>query len=94
MTYEYDLLFWLNNFDKVIKSRIIFNRASDLKIETEDQAAAIFLFENKVLGTIISDYLQQYYARKCKVVGEKGALEWDFKENTVLLKIKDNIKNF
>ncbi|MEK9170302.1 MAG: Gfo/Idh/MocA family oxidoreductase [Patescibacteria group bacterium] len=90
--HEYDLLFWLNNFDKVIKSRIIFNRASDLKIETEDQAAAIFLFENKVLGTIISDYLQQYYARKCKVVGEKGALEWDFKENTVLLKIKDNIK--
>ena len=73
-------------------SKIIFNRASDLKIETEDQAAAVFLFKNKVLGMVISDYLQQYYARKCKVVGEKGALEWDFKENTVSLKIKDKVK--
>jgi len=90
--HEYDLLFWLNNFNKVIKSNIISNRSSNLEIETEDQAVGTFLFSNKVLGTVISDYLQQYYARKCKVVGEKGALEWDFKENIVFLKTKDSIK--
>lgn len=90
--HEYDLLFWLNDFNKVLKSEIMFNRASDLEIETEDQAAGAFLFSNKVLGVVLSDYLQKNYTRKCKVVGERGALEWDFKENKVLLKAKDNIK--
>lgn len=90
--HEFDLLFWLNDFNKVTESKIIFNHASDLEIETEDQAAAIFLFSNKVLGTVQSDYLQKNYTRKCKVVGERGELEWDFKENKVLLKTKDNIK--
>ena len=90
--HEYDLLFWLNNFIKVIENKIIFNHASNLEIETEDQAAAIFLFGNKVLGTVLSDYLQKNYTRKCKVVGEKGELEWDFKENKVWFKTKDSIK--
>lgn len=89
--HEFDLLFWLNNFDKVVKSKIIFNHASDLEIQTEDQAAGIFLFRNKVLGVVLSDYLQQCYSRKSKVVGERGVLEWDFKENTVLLKTKDKV---
>ena len=90
--HEYDLLFWLNNFNKVTKSKIIFNHVSNLEIQTEDQAAAVFLFRNKVLGTVISDYLQQSYSRKCKIVGEKGELEWDFKENKVWFKTKDSIK--
>lgn len=90
--HEYDLLFWLNDFNKVIENKIIFNRASNLEIETEDQAVGTFLFDNKVLGVVLSDYLQQSYSRKCKVVGEKGALEWDFKENIVFLKTKDTIK--
>lgn len=90
--HEFDLLFWLNDFNKVVESKIIFNHASNLKIETEDQAAAIFLFKNKVLGTVQSDYLQKNYTRRCKVVGEKGELEWDFKENKVWLKTKDKIK--
>lgn len=92
-THEYDLLFWLNDFNKVIENKIIFNHASNLEIETEDQAAGVFLFSNKVLGVVLSDYLQKHYARKCKVIGEKGELEWDFKENIVWLKNKDAVKN-
>lgn len=90
--HEFDLLFWLNNFNRVIEKKVIFNHSSDLDIQTEDQAIGTFLFKNKVLGMVICDYLQQHYTRKCKIVGERGALEWDFKDNNVLLKTKDEIK--
>lgn len=90
--HEFDLLFWLNNFSKVIKSNFIFNHASDLEIQTEDQAVGTFLFSNKILGTVFCDYLQQYYMRRCGITGARGSLEWDFKENKVFLKTKDGIK--
>ena len=54
---------------------------------------ACFKFQNKVLGSVLSDYLQQAYSRRLKIVGEKGTLEWDFKENIVWLKTRKAIKN-
>lgn len=90
--HEFDLLFWLNDFGPVVDYKIIYNRASSLAIETEDQAVGTFLFKNKTLGVVICDYLDQNYSRNCKIVGEKGSLEWSFKENIVWLKEKDNTK--
>lgn len=90
--HEFDLLFWLNDFNKVIKNTIISNHSSDLEIQTEDQAIGTFLFKNKIMGMVICDYLQRSYTRKCKIVGERGSLEWDFKDNEVLLKTKDTVK--
>ncbi len=98
--HEFDLLFWLNDFGPVKDVKFIFNKVSNLEIETEDICFATFKFKNRVLGMVRCDYLQQSYSRKCKVAGEKGNLEWDFKENIVWLKTKEDnkklfeIKNF
>lgn len=90
--HEFDLLFWLNNFQPVKESKFIFDKVSHLEIETEDICLAAFKFKNKVLGQVRCDYLQQVYSRTSKVVGEKGNLEWDFKENIVWLRTKTTDK--
>jgi len=87
--HEVDLLFWLNNFSKAKKHCLLFNRAGNLKIKTEDQAVSSFLFENKVLGLVSCNYLDQNYSRSMKIVGARGSLEWSFKNNKVWLNTKD-----
>ncbi|MFH1662267.1 MAG: Gfo/Idh/MocA family oxidoreductase [Candidatus Falkowbacteria bacterium] len=90
--HEFDLLFWLNNFNDVFDYKLIFDKVGDLEIETEDSCIASFKFKNKVLGLVRCDYLQKNYSRNCKIVGEHGNLEWDFNENVVWLKTKDKIE--
>ncbi len=83
--HEFDLMFWLNNFEPVIKSEMIFDKISDLEIETEDISFVLFKFKNKVFGSVRCDYLQKSYSRNCKIVGSKGNLKWDFNESKVWL---------
>ena len=83
--HEFDLLFWLNNFVEVKESKFIYGKVSNLEIATEDNCMAIFKFSNKALGLVKCDYLNKKYTRNCKIVGEKGSLEWDFNENIVWL---------
>lgn len=90
--HEFDLLFWLNNFAKITEAKFVYDKTSDLEITTEDNCLAIFKFSNKVLGLVKCDYLQKKYTRGCKIVGEKGNLEWDFNENVVWLQTKDKSK--
>lgn len=89
--HEFDLLFWLNDFKKVIDSSVLSSHASDLHIETEDQAVGTFLFENRVLGTVSCDYLSERYHRTARIVGENGNLTWDFLTNKVNLETKDAV---
>jgi predicted dehydrogenase len=90
--HEFDLLFWLNDFADTSKEIVISNRASDLGIETEDQAVGVFVFKNKVVGTVIANYLSQQYRRRLTIIGEKGNLTWDFNENIVWLETKGERK--
>lgn len=83
--HEFDLLFWFNNFVKIKEVNFVYDKISDLEIATEDNCMAVFKFSNKVLGLVKCDYLQKKYTRSCKIVGEKGNLEWDFNENIVWL---------
>jgi len=87
--HEFDLLFWLNNFSPVKKAQFIYDKVSDLQIQTEDICVAGFQFKNNIIGSVRCDYLQKSYSRSCKVVGEFGNLEWDWQENIVWLKTKD-----
>lgn len=81
--HDFDLLFWLNKFPGVKKSSLIFAKLSRLDMDVEDIASAIFLFDNNVLGSVRCDYLQQYKHKDCRVIGEKGNLSWDFREDAV-----------
>lgn len=83
--HSFDLIFWFNNFINAKKTSLIFDKTSDLEIETEDNFIASFIFDNKVLGSIRGDYLQKSYSWSCKIIGKKGNLTWDFKENSVWL---------
>ena len=83
--HNFDLLFWLNNFNPIAEADLIYNKASDLKINTEDNFTSFFKFKNKILGFVKGDYLQKTYSWTLKAVGEKGNLEWDFKKNAVWL---------
>lgn len=86
--HEFDLLFWLNNFENFKEAKFIFDKVSDLKIETEDICLAIFKFKNKVFGLVSCDYLQQSYSRSCKVIGERANLVWDFSKNSIIMSSK------
>ncbi|MFA5317867.1 MAG: Gfo/Idh/MocA family oxidoreductase [Patescibacteria group bacterium] len=90
--HEFDLLFWFNDFKKIKNSKFIYNKLSNLEIKTEDFCLAVFQFTNKIIGSVQCDYLQQNYTRNCKIIGVKGNLEWDFNENVVWLKNKQNEK--
>ncbi len=90
--HEFDLLFWLNNFEKALKSRFVFNKVSDLKIETEDICFASFEFKNGIIGLVRCDYLQRKRERNCKIVGEKGNLLWNLDNNKVVLETKNGSK--
>ena len=83
--HEFDLLFWLNNFSPISSGKIISGNSGALKIETEDQAAGVFLFKNGVLGTVQCDYLSKKYTRNCLIVAKAGNLSWDWDNNDVLL---------
>ncbi len=81
--HDFDLLFWFNNFQKVRKTNIVCKKVSNLVIDTEDICNASFEFENNVMGSVRCDYLQQYKHKNIKIIGEKGNLEWNFRENIV-----------
>jgi len=81
--HDFDLLFWLNNFQKVREANIVCAKVSNLAIDTEDICSASFEFENNVMGSVRCDYLQQYKHKNIKIIGEKGNLEWNFRENIV-----------
>lgn len=82
--HEFDLLFWLNNFTKIEKYKILSLKSSNLKIDTEDEAAAIFVFKNKVVGTVFTDYLSRNYLRTCRITAERGNLSWNWNNNKVI----------
>ncbi len=81
--HDFDLLFWFNNFAKVIKAQFLFDRLSDLQIDVEDICMSQIKFQNNIFGSIRCDYLQQYKNRICKIIGEKGNLAWDFRDNVL-----------
>jgi len=84
--HEFDLLFWLSNFSEVKKAKFIYDKISNLQIETEDICVAAFQFKNGAIGSIRCDYLQQVPSRNLKVIGGKGNLEFDFNTNEVWFK--------
>ncbi|MFH1890132.1 MAG: Gfo/Idh/MocA family oxidoreductase [Candidatus Kuenenbacteria bacterium] len=90
--HEFDLLFWLNHFEKIIESKFIYGKLSNLKTDTEDSCIAAFKFKNKVLGSVKCDYLQKKESRACKIIGENGNIMIDLLKNTVILENENTCK--
>ena len=68
------------------------NHYSKLEFTSEDMAKLIINFKNGCLGYIHMDFLQRKYSRGCKIIGEKGTLEWNFAKDELYFNTKDDIE--
>lgn len=74
--HELDYLYWL--FGNVKEVSSITGKFSDLKINVEDLSAVLLKFRNHVIGELHLDYFQRPRTRKCKILGTKGTIFWDY----------------
>ncbi len=81
--HEIDYIYWL--FGKPEKIKAFCEKSSDLEIDTEDNANAIFEYKNGLLVSLHLDYLQKKYHCSLKVVTNKGTFIWSFHENKLFL---------
>ena len=79
--HEIDYARWF--FGSVAKVVSMYDKLSNLKIETEDTADILLRFTKGPLVNIHLDYLQRVYSKSCKIVGEKGTIEWRFDDHLV-----------
>jgi len=81
--HEIDYSIWF--FGQVEKIVAMYGKLSSLEIETEDNAEIIAKFKKGPLVNIHVDYLQHPYGRSCKLIGEKGTIDWDISQKKVKL---------
>lgn len=81
--HEIDYALWF--FGEVSKVYALHGKLSSLEIETEDIAEILLRFKTGIIANIHMDYIQRYYSRNCKIIGEEGIILWDFNEHCVKL---------
>lgn len=82
LVHEFDYLNWLIGPIKSISGKN--NKISNLDIDTEDVSVNIIETTSGALGTLHLDYMQYELSRKCKIIGEKGVLIWDYSKGNVM----------
>jgi len=74
--HEIDYAQWIFGDIKNVIS--MYGKLTTLKIDTEDTAEVFLKFTKGPLVNIHMDYIQRFYSRSCKVIGEKGTIKWSF----------------
>lgn len=80
--HELDYICWLLD-SRPMQWKFIADIIGDLETETEDICTIICKLKNGILCEIHTDYLQKPYSRTCKIIGQKGTIEWDFSTGMV-----------
>ena len=75
LSHEIDLARWLLGEVDSVSAEIA--RLSDLEIDVEDVSVLLLRFRSGAVATIYLDYVQRPAQRRCRVVGQRGALEWN-----------------
>ncbi len=86
LSHEVDYLLWLKNNPQFVCS--MSSRVSNLKINVEDNVEMLLKYKDGFIAEININYLQRDHSRNCQIIGEKGALEWDYYKN--ILTFYDN----
>jgi predicted dehydrogenase len=73
--HSFDTLRWV--LGEPVEALGMLGRVSDLEIDTEDVAAAIFRLEEGAVVEVHVDYLQRHAQSRLEVVGTEGALVWE-----------------
>ncbi len=80
-SHEFDYLQW---FLGPVKHIACFSGTySSLEIDTEDIAAVLIELRDRIIGTLHIDYIQHPNRRTYQFYGERGAIEWSFKEKKI-----------
>jgi predicted dehydrogenase len=86
-SHELDYLQWFLGPIKKLAS--FTGKYSDLEIDTEDIAEMIVELKGKVVGNVHVDYIQHPYRKIYFFYGEKGAMEWSFREKKISMYLAD-----
>jgi len=89
--HEVDYACWF--FGQVTSAIGMQGKISSLKIDTEDIAELLFKFKSGPLVNIHMDYLQRIFSRSCKIIGERGTIEWRHDTASVKLSFPDKKKS-
>lgn len=81
LSHELDYGAWL--LGEFNLEHAILNSSNELGLQVEDVADIMCTTSKNVVINIHLDFLQKKVNRKCRVVGTKGALEWDLIKNKV-----------
>lgn len=71
----------------------MYGKVSNLEIDTEDVASMVFRLANGAIAEVHVDYLNKNNTSLFYVVGEKGALDWDYSRNVVRM-YRDDTKEW
>ncbi len=74
--HEIDYLRWM--LGEIEAVACVAGKLSDLDINTEDTAAILFRCSSGAIGEVHLDYVQRTYSRTCHVIGQEGAIRWDY----------------
>lgn len=88
--HEIDYIHWF--FGTPLSVLCFAGKFSNLEIDTEDLAEILVKFKDKIVE-IHLDYIQRYYTRNCRIIGEEGTIVADLKENKINL-FKTESKNW
>ena len=92
-SHELDYLTWIAGQPESIYSLVA--RKSELEIETEDVALLLMRLKSGAFAEVHLDVLERGYTRRCKIVGSRATVEWDFTTGvTIRRNATDSVENF
>jgi len=81
LVHEIDYALWFFGYPKKIFGYV--NRISNLEISTEDICSALLQYKDGSIIELHLDYLSHKYLRGCRIIAEKGTLEWNMDNGNV-----------
>lgn len=81
LSHELDYIQWL--LGSISIQYAILRSSEELSLEVEDSADILAITDRGTVASIHLDFLQRKANRKCRFVGNKGALEWDLIQNEI-----------
>ncbi len=81
LSHEIDYLLWLFGDVKLAFAQLRTGRELDLTVE--EMVDAVFQLGDSALASLHLDFLQKCPTRKCKIIAERGNLEWDLLAQSV-----------
>lgn len=76
-SHEYDYVRWLIN-DDVNSVYCTTKKIDNIKTETESIASISLHFKNGTIANLVLDYVRPKYERHCKIIGQNGAIYWEY----------------